>query len=745
MAVTTVPNTQPPIMAALGAPQPTSINIGVLDALGQRYATQFIRYETDRRLAELKWERNQRQYLGIYDPETEALIDKNRSRAYPKLTRVKCVSMLSRLMNLLFPVDDKNWTVCPSPVPNLDEADLQAVLDELMPQPGQQPDNAAIEQAILEFAKKRARRLEIEIDDQLEELGGERNMSWVTLCRQVLQSGIQYGCGILAGPFVEEQTLRRWEVNNGRLVAVPFVAYRPRFEFVAIWDYYPDLGAKKFGQMDGQFLRKVLSKHQLVKLKKRPDFIAAQIDKAIAISPQGNYRRRAYETEMRAMGVQVNVSMSESNKYEILIWDGFVPGRELAACGAKVPDGKMDDEVRAQLWTLGNTVIKAEVNPWVTLAPDVHVHNYHHFIFEEDESFLLGNGLPAIMRDSQMGVCAATRLVLDNASVMRNLEVNVALLRGDMDVTQITPDKIWYRDDESLATVQYPAVRTIEFPTHLPELQAIIKLFQDFADAETFVNPATGGDMQRGPSEPFRTAAGASMLRGDAALPFKDVVRNFDRFTESVIGAVVVFNKVLNTNPDIRGDFTVVARGATSLIAKEVHGMQLDNLAQTLTDGEKPYVNMRELARARIRSRDLDTAGLVYDDARCDQIDQQQAEAAQQAQQLQTEEIQATIRKTLADALKNLSQAGKNTANANATMANTVLAALEKGLNPDSLISEVPSDDGQQSGAAGPGAPAGPAGNGAAAPQGAGIGGLAAAASASPGRAGQPAAAMPRQ
>jgi hypothetical protein len=52
---------------------------------------------------------------------------------------------------------------------------------------------------------------------------------------------------------------------------------------------------------------------------------------------------------------------------------------------------------------VGN-VIKAEVNPWVSLLDDAAgMKMWHHFIFEEDESFILGNGLPNIMRDSQLG------------------------------------------------------------------------------------------------------------------------------------------------------------------------------------------------------------------------------------------------------------------------------------------------------------------------------------------------------
>lgn len=758
--------------AAPSMPAPgVQLNPQGRDALGQRLSRRFKNYESDRRVAELKWERNARQYLGIYDPDIEKQLDINRSRAYPKLTRVKCVSMLSRLMNLLFQADDKNWTVSPSAVPDLNAEDLQTVLDQVAPPPDPQaamvtpgmpappppapPPDAVIEQAIREFAQKRADRLELEIEDQLQELGGNRSCDYVALCRAVLASGIQYGAGLLKGPFVREEMMRRWQPDaNGRLMAVPYQAYRPNYEFVSLWDYYPDMSAKTLAQMEGQFERVVMSRHQVVLLKQRPDFMADQIDAFLRESPDGNYVRRAFETELRSLGVALNVSQAARNKYEAIVWEGYVHGTALADCGVAVAEAQREEDLHAIVWLLGNYVVKAELSPWSTLKTDGEMPSYHHFIFEEDETFLLGNGLPAIMRDSQLGVCAATRMALDNGGVQRVFEFNTALLSPNQDITAINPDKIFYRDDDSPATAQYPAIRPIELPLHLAELTGLVKLFQEFADQETFVNPATGGDMSKGPSEPFRTAAGASMLRGDAALPFKDVVRNFDRFTESLIGSLIIFNKNFNPNAALRGDFKAVARGATSLIAKEVLGIQLDNLAQTLTDEEKPYINMRELARARVRVRDLESAEIVYDDARCDQIDQAQQQQQQQQQQDQQQMIQAQIRELLAGALKDLSQAGKNSAMAEAASANVILGAMEKGLHPDQVSPALlGGEHGGANGSPGAGAdPTGPlsasAGGGAVAAPAGGPGGAgpvvaAPAVAAAPSPLGPSAAAMP--
>lgn len=675
-------------MADITAAEKPPINPEAMKALGATLSTKFSRYEADRKNAELKWARNARQFLGIYDPEIEANLDPNRSRAYPKLTRVKAVSMLSRLMNLLFQADDKCWGIAPSSVPNLSQADLQEVLDKLLDDTqGEGIDDDMIEQAIREFAKKRAGSLELEIEDQLQELGGNSATSFTQLCRKVLYSGILYGMGVAKGPFTEIQQQRTWQKDvSGRYMAVPVEAFRPRFEYVPIWDYYPDMSAKYLHQMEGQFERHVMSKHQLVMLKQRPDFIASQIDEAMRLNPTGNYKCKTYETELRTMGVQSNVSDTGRNKFEALSWEGYVSGKDLAAAGADVPEDKLNEDVRANVWFMDNIVIKAELDPWSTLETDGEMPMYHQFVFEEDESTLLGNGLPNIMRDSQMNMCSAVRMAIDNGSIMRNIEVNTSLLTLHTDTTSINPDKIWYRDDDSPSTAGLPAIRVIDFPMHLAELQSMVSMFQGFSDQETFVNPATGGDMQKGPSEPFRTAAGASMIQGAAGLPFKDVVRNFDRFTESLIGAMIVFNRNFNIDPKLRGDFKPVARGATSLIAKEVLGIQLDNYATTLTEGERPYVKFLELARARARVRDLIVEDIVVDDATAKKIDENTAATQQAAQAMATKLQEAQIRQILGDTMKALSHADKNTASADAQTAKVILDALEKGLPLNDIL-----------------------------------------------------------
>lgn len=674
-----------------------------LDALGDKLRGRFEKYEKDRRSAELRWMQNLRQFLGQYDPEIEAKLTKDQSRAYPRLTRVKCVSMVSRLMNLLFPSSEKNWQLAPSPVPNLPQEALQEILERVQMeaqgarQQGESVDlEGLIDRYVRQVAKERAKTLEGVIDDQLAEIGGNKHSDYVAMCRKVLMSGVLYSTGVLGGPYVQTQTQQRWRIEGGQLTAYTEEVMRPRFEFVPIWDYYPDMSAKTWDQMDGQFQRYVMSRKQVSDLTKRPDFLADEIRSYLKDTPDGNYKRRTHETELKAMGVQNNVNESQSNKYELFKWEGYLYKKDLDGI-IEVPEDA-PDEILATVWIADNRVLKADLNPWYRMAKTTDVKMYHHFVFEEDDTNIFGNGLPNIMRDSQMSVSLAARMALDNASVVcgPQAEVDLRRLRPDQDLSSIHAFKIWYRD-EDIPESQYPAVKEIKFDSHLNELTSLMQTFMGFADMETFISPATGGDMSQGPSEPFRTATGASMLKSDAALPFKDVVRNFDNFTESVISSLVTFNHQLNDDPDIKGDYQTIAKGAMSLVAKEIRGYQLDSHVQTMQAEERQFVDWYKLARERAAVRDLPIDSILVDEDEARQIQQQSSQSAQEDRETQRDLIEASVRQVMAETLESLSKADQ----ADAQAANQQLQTLIGALNGSDTAS--PSDGAQAASGGQPG------------------------------------------
>jgi hypothetical protein len=159
---------------------------------------------------------------------------------------------------------------------------------------------------------------------------------------------------------------------------------------------------------------------------------------------------------------------------------------------------------------------------------------------------------------------------------------------------------------------------------------------------------------------------------------------------------------VFNPNQAPDGDYDVVARGATSLMAKELRGMQADSLVQSLKPEQMIHVDERKLTEAQVKARDMDDILVTEDEAGRRQQAQVQDQKDQQDQQQKL--FEANLRKILSDAFKNIAQGQKNTANADAQLVDTALSILERGLQDESA--------GAAAAGLPPAAPQGPPGGG---------------------------------
>lgn len=658
--------------------------------LGSGLQTKFASYKKDRTGTEQVWLTNLRQYLGKYDPDYEAKMPPNTSRAYPKKTRSKCTSVESRLMSLLFPASEKNWSIEASPVPNLDADSLiQALNGWTAAHPGQPPTQADLDLLVVQVANSVAEFQERVIDDQLKDIDPYGACDYETLVRKVIGSAVKYGPGVVKGPMVVADKISRYQLDAQNVAQIVEVdSYRPYMEWVSCWDYFPDMSAKTFAQMDGEFQRHVYSKQQFEDLAKRSDFDGDAIREYIRGHQDGNYKEMTYEGDIRALGGTNNQNVPKVCKYEIVEYWGSCAAKELREAGLKIdnedtaPEDRhaADDLVRFTAWVIEGVVIKLQRNPF-----PVGTNMFHKFVFEEDEVNLMGSGLPPIMRDSQLAIASFSRMLIDNASTVcgPNVEVDVDLIDPTQNDLTIKPFMVWRRQG---GTSSARAVQSISFDSHIPELLEAIGAFDKFADSETFVNPATGGDVSGVSGEALRTAGGASMIYANAALPFKDIVRNFDQFTVSVIASLVQWNRVFNIDADkLKGDVRPIPRGSTSLMAKEMRSFALDQLSQTLSPEERIYLNTKNMLKERLKVRDLDANELLDTDEVVAQ--RQKALQDQQAQAAQTAALmaQAQLKNIESDTVKQLSQAQKNLDSADVAVFKALIEAVQNGADTEEL------------------------------------------------------------
>ena len=656
------------------APQP---DIQKLEDLGSRLRGTFGNYKSERLYQEEGWLDALLQFLGKYNGNV--LIPEGRSRAYPKMTRSKCVSATARLMSMLFPSQERNWELSAADDPLITPADVQKAVAAL--QQMQAPVNAeSIRRGIMRMKQLSAERMSEVIEGQFEEL------RYKNLVRRVVRSAALYGTGILRGPGVANgmSTQIIQDPMTGLWTAAPVSLYKPVLEFVQIWDFFPDMSANDWDGVDNVYFRHVLTRHQFRKLAERPDFFAKQIQNWLKDNQTGNYDPQYYRTYMKAIG-SATVPSGVKDRIEVLEFWGQVPAAELKNVGIEAPEGT-DGDVGVNIWLVDNTVIKAVINPYESKLKPWHV-----FTYEEDDTAIFGKGIPWIIEDSQRALSAATRMLLDNGSVTTGpmFEVNLDLLvpSGEGDDLAIKPFKVFTRETGGEGAT--PAVRNIPVANHLADLLQIIEQFKAFATEESAISESAIGDSE--PSqESLRTSSGIAMLMGASLVQMRDIVRNFDRFTESVVRSMRDWNNQFNHDPAIHGEHKAIARGSTALVAREMRMAALDNLAATLNPLDEPFVNRKELFRERLKLHELPVDRLLKSDEEIAQAQQQAQEQQQKMQELALDKAKAEIMQAMSMSFLNVAKGDAATNQAQAGFYEQVINALGVMNDPKGNIAGTP-------------------------------------------------------
>ena len=655
---------------------PPAINDDALNRLGRRIFGLWPTHVSDRRQIEERWMKNLYQVRKIYDPEVLSMIPADRSKAYPGMTAWMVRGTIARLMQMLWPQTEKNYGVRASPLPDLSTEQLQQVLDSLVQEKAQGGDasqvelsDAEIEKGIREFAKGKAESMEKKIDDDLQE------MEFVTLARKVVRSATIYNIGILTGPFHKKVKARTWrrDVNTGAYKAVEVDKYKPLFEFLPVWNHYPDMTATDLTKQDGKFDRHIMTRAEVEELAQRPDFIATRITDYLERNQSGNYKAQWWESVMKGepKSAQAAISGKESRKYEVLSYWGHVTGHELRGAGVTIADADLGRSFHSNVWMIDDVTIKAKLAP---LGETVQHH--HIFVFEDDDLSILGNGLCDTLRDSQVSLNETVRAALDNAGVIGPMaEINTDMLTPGQSMA-LSKHKSWLRESNGGQSDAIPAVRNVSIDSHIHELLPLIQLFLSFGDKESGLPPASLGDTSGGGSEALRTQRNASMFLGAAALPVRDTVRNYDTFTISMISALVAWNKKYDADQSRDGDHNIIARGSTSLIAKEVLAQSLAEFKASLTPDELPHIKPRALLIERAKANDIPIDDLMEDEDKAERIIERNAQQQAAMAQGQMDLVTAQVKEVLSKALEHEAKASSEQAAVGTTVLQTIIDAI---------------------------------------------------------------------
>ena len=558
-------------------------------------------------------------------PVTTQMAKPHRSTVYIGLTRQKTNAAEARLADILLPTDDRNWGIQPTPVPTMMAMgrDERMAGDKDTGQPMVDPDSGEplrmkdIARAAMKVARDKAKAMQTEIDDQLTECDYNGEM------RKVIHNAARLGTGVIKGPIVTNRTRKAWQpfkdMEGNVIHQLEIVQEMSPASFsIDPRNVWPDPGCgDNIHHGKGMYEREQLTVRQVRELAKQPGYMKEQLRKVLEEGP----KKSATFQELKDDD-QRDIARDVFEKWEY--W-GEVDYDDLKSAGLKL-EGEKDElkSISACVVMINNTVVKVYINPLEDGALP-----YDFFVWEKVADSVWGYGIPYLMRAQQKVLNAAWRQMMDNAGVSSGPQIIVkagAIQPADKQ-WQLSARKIWFATDD-VDDVR-KAFTAVEFNSYQAELAAIIKMAMELADQETGVPAITQGEKGAAPD----TVGGMQMLMNSANVVLRRLVKQFDdSITRPHIRRYYDFNMMYNEDEEVKGDFTIDARGSSALLVRDIQNQAFLNL---LAAGANPvygvYLDTQKLFEKALQAQHIDPAEVLKSEDELEKL----KEAANQPQQAQ--------------------------------------------------------------------------------------------------------------
>jgi hypothetical protein len=549
-----------------------------------------------------------------------------RSTVFIGMTRQKTNAAEARVADILLPTDDRNWGIQPTPNPKLMSMSKDNAIagDKLTGQPMVDPNTGEqlrvkdVAHAALELARQKSRAMQNEIADQLTECDYNAEL------RKVIHDAAVLGTGVIKGPVVTNRVRRAWmpytdAAGNQVQQIVVMEELSPASFRVDPRNVWPDPGCgENVHNGKGIYEREKLTAKQVRDLAKQPGFMEDQLRKVLEEGP----RRSATFQELKDED-QRDVAR---DTYEMWTYWGEVEHDDLESAGVDVGDKDVLRTVSACVIMINNTVVKAFPNPLE--GGDLP---YDFYVWEKVSGSCWGYGIPYLMRAQQKVLNAAWRQMMDNAGVSSGPQIVMkpGVIQPADKQWQLSSRKIWYATDD-MDDVR-KAFATFEFDSHQNELANIIKMATELADAETGVPTIMQGEKGAAPD----TVGGMQMLMNSANVVLRRLVKQFDDMvTKPHIRRYYDYNMMYNENEELKGDFSIDARGSSALMVRDIQNQAFMNL---LAAGTNPvygaYIDTQKLFEKALQAQHIDPAEVLKSEAEIEKMKEQQAAAAQQGGQ----------------------------------------------------------------------------------------------------------------
>lgn len=618
LRVVTVSNQDEQAPAATEAPEAPPVQISYKRALDAAFGVQGLidllwREANDRvgfrMILEQRWIEDLLQYHGQYDEATvRELKAAGKSQLYINLTRAKTDTLEARLYDLLFPSDDRNYSIAPTPVPELsngarltvnrlmaaakqatmaEQAGDQQMAQQVVKEANELAEGMKQAQAEMDEAKGRAEAMQAEIDDQLVEC------EYPSQSREVIHEACMLGTGIMKGPIITGKPQKSWKQvgpaagrNSTAMTEWKLTdtqQNKPGFTWVDIWSFFPDMRARRLEDSEGNFERHLFNDKQLRALAKVPGFDREAV--ARLLSSGSREIVPTFLTDLRSITGAAQTASISNGLFHVWEYHGPITAQQCADIGLHM--GKADlyaeyenadvdplQELNVVMWFCQNEMLMFSEHPL-----DSGETVYSAFTLCRDPGCIFGLGVPRLTADPQKAYAAAWRMMMDNAGLSSGPQIVIdesVVEPVDFDWS-LKARKLWRR--KASAPNGRPAFETMEIESYQAELTAIIGLAAQAMDDQS--NIPRMQPNESGPA-PQNTASGLAMLLTYANVDVRRIVKNWDdQMTTTNIRRIYHWNMQFSPKNYIKGDYCVNARGASHLIVKDLQAQNLSTFAVT--------------------------------------------------------------------------------------------------------------------------------------------------------------------
>ena len=258
------------------------------------------------------------------------------------------------------------------------------------------------------------------------------------------------------------------------------------------------------------------------------------------------------------------ITIYVDDRYIVLKYIGPLDHELMKQAGMEASDDELE-QYYGIVWLCENVVLK--IDPFFL---DSGALPWSVCYAEKDSMSPFGWGIPRLMRGEQRAANASWRMMIDNGglstgpqTVMDALAITPADGKPGM-----TPRKTWIKNPAYKEIPIGNVFSQFTIDSHQAELMNIFELAIKLADEVTMTPMILQGDQA---PHITKTAQGMAMLNNNANIVQKRAVKHYDdNFTAPLINRFFEWEMCFNPREEIKGDWQVIAKGASVLMEKEL-------------------------------------------------------------------------------------------------------------------------------------------------------------------------------